>query len=145
MRTRGRRSAESLAINAVDGTPARLTAPAGLTTKERALFLQLVNACSPNHLRAADTPLLITYVQAALLARELGRDPKKTREWERAARTMAALAVRLRLTPQSRKRPETIARQRQNGIAPWHATSPECDEDDEEWPRTAVADKKDLQ
>lgn len=142
MRTRGRRSAEALAINNVDGTPSRLATPTGLTTKERALFLQLVNACSPNHLRAADTPLLVTYVQAALLARELGRDPKKTREWERAARTMAALAVRLRLTPQSRTRPETIARQRSPdiGVAPWHRKP--NDSEDDEWP---ADDKQDLQ
>ena len=122
MRQRGRRSAEALAINNVDGSPPRLTAPAGLNTKERVLFEQLVHTTSPSHFRASDASLLVAFVQAILLSRKLGRDLSKVAEWEKATRTMASLATRLRLTPQSRSDPKTIARMQQpnDGVAPWH-------------------------
>jgi hypothetical protein len=145
MRQRGRRSAEALAINNVDGTPSRLATPIGLNVKERALFEQLVKTTDPRHFRATDTSMLVAFVQAVLLSRQLGRDPSKTREWERATRTMASLATRLRLTPASRTRPETIARQRPlDGVAPWPRAEQTPDEDDE-WPPPRPPEDKGIQ
>jgi hypothetical protein len=125
MRQRGRRSAEALAISRIDGKPPRLTAPAGLNAKERALFEQLVNAADPQHFRRTDIPVLIGFVQASLLSRKLGRDSDATR-------TMASLATRLRLTPASRTDPKTIARQRlPAAIGPWRKEPCEDSDDDE--------------
>jgi hypothetical protein len=60
-------------------------------------------------------PLLISYVQSTLLSRhaikQLPRDPKMLRTFETAARIQATLATRLRLAPQARTDPKTIARQ----------------------------------
>ena len=109
MRQRGRHSAEALAINNVDGSPLRLTAPAGLNTKERVLFEQLVHTTSPRHFRASDVSLLVAFVQAIAVA-QAGPRFKQGAEWEKATRMMASLATRLRLTPQSRSDPKTIAR-----------------------------------
>jgi hypothetical protein len=126
MGLRGPKSAASLQINNVDGSKPRLRPPPGLNAKERALFLQLVNACSPDHLRPADAPLLVAFVQSVLISHKLGRerDPK-IKEWELVTRTLASLATRLRLSPASRTRPESIARMRQRGVmAPWHDDDP---------------------
>ena len=124
MRQRGRKSAEALAIN-VSGEPPRLTPPAGLSPKERAAFVELVNAADPRHFRRSDVPMIVALVQATIKARELGRDPSKTQDWERASRVMMALATKLRLTPQCRTRPESIARMQQHEVTPWH--------EDESW------------
>jgi hypothetical protein len=136
MRQRGRRTAEALAIN-VDGTPPRLTAPAGLNAKERALFEDLINACDPKHFRASDTPLLVSMVQATLMVQKLARTPSKIQEWERAARVQMALATKLRLSPHSRTDPKTITRQQHYvGPAPWDVTGgptdPKYDSTDED-------------
>jgi hypothetical protein len=137
MRQRGRRSAEALAIN-VSGAPTRLTAPSGLNAKERAQFEELVNAADPNHFRKGDTPLLVSLAQATLLAQKLGRDPTKVGEWEKATRVQMSLATKLRMTPQARFDRKTIGSMQPGG------NDPNSDED-EEWPRAAADDKKDLQ
>ncbi len=121
MRQRGRKSADQLSIN-VSGTPPRLTAPSGLNAKERELFKELVSASEPDHFRETDIPLLVSLAQATLLAHKLGRNPNQVVGWEKACRVQAMLATKLRMTPQSRTDPKTIARMRPNdvGIAPWH-------------------------
>jgi hypothetical protein len=129
MLQRGRKSANLLVINTSDAPP-RLTAPSGLSVKERALFEELVTACDPKHFRKGDTPLLVSLVQAMLMAHRLGRNPNKVAEWEKAVRVMAMLATKLRMTPQARTDPKTIAHQRQHsGTAPWHRKG----DDDEQW------------
>ena len=70
--------------------------------------------------------MITALIAATLKARDLGRDPNKVQDWERASRVMMALATKLRLTPQCRTRPESIARQ-QYAVGPWH------DEDDPPW------------
>jgi hypothetical protein len=130
MRQRGRKSAEALAIN-VSGEPPRLTPPAGLNPKERAAFVELVNAADPRHFRRSDAPMIVALVQATIKARELGRDPAKTQDWERASRVMMALATKLRLTPQCRTRPESIARQHE--VAPCHEDE-SWDDEPKPWP-----------
>jgi hypothetical protein len=44
----------------------------------------------------------------------------------------AMLATKLRLTPQSRTDPKTIARMQQNGTAPWHQGE-RSEEDESSW------------
>jgi hypothetical protein len=65
-------------------------------------------------------PLLVSFVQATLLARRTVRDPDVT-NWEKAARVQMALATKLRLSPQSRLDPKTVARRQpeRTGPAPW--------------------------
>ena len=115
MRQRGRKSADLIAMN-VDGRPPRLTVPSGLNAKESALAQELIDSAAPEHFRATDAPLLVALVQATLMSRSLARDATKARDpakiasWEKATRTMASLATKLRLSPQSRTDPKTVGR-----------------------------------
>jgi hypothetical protein len=113
MAHRGRKSAASLAIFPnVTGTPPRLKPPEDLVNhEERALFQEIVGHCHPAHFRASDIPVLVSYVQATLMARQMARDPEQMAVWEKAVKLQAMLATRLRLTPASRSDPVTIARQ----------------------------------
>lgn len=121
MRQRGRKSAANLVTLNVTGTSPRLLAPAYLRDDERTLFDELIAACSPSHFVELDLPLLVSFVQSTLLARDTARDPGKSAVWEKAVRVQATLATRLRLAPQARTDPKTIARQaaRRLGPAPW--------------------------
>ena len=123
MRQRGRKSATNLALIDVTGTPSRLTTPAGLTKVERSLFDFIVDASPPQHFTDSDQPLLLSYVQACLMARSSAKIPAKTSIWERAVRVQAMLATKLRLSPQTRLDPKTLARQYANfdpnGPTPW--------------------------
>jgi hypothetical protein len=120
MRQRGRKSADSLAVLSVNGKQPRLSAPPSLDDNERALFDELVAACYPSHFRESDIPLLISFVQATLIAQGTAHDPSKAALWERAVRMQATLATRLRLAPQSRVDPKTLGRQQlPAGPRPW--------------------------
>jgi hypothetical protein len=121
MRQRGRRSAADLATLSVDGTPPRLSAPSSLSKDERTLFAALVNACDPRHFVEADLPLLVSFVQATLMARNWANAPSKVTIWEKAVRVQAMLATRLRLAPQARTDPKTLARQQAQSrqCTPW--------------------------
>ena len=120
MRQRGRKSAANLATFRVDGAPPRPHPPAYLQDDERTLFTELVAACDARHFVESDLPLLVSYVQATLLSRATARDPKMIAVWEKATRMQATLATRLRLAPQSRTDPKTIARGLQRvGPQPW--------------------------
>jgi len=110
MRQRGRKSPDNVVSLIVDGSPRRINAPAYLSKPERMLFDQIVNACAPAHFALADVTLLASYVQASLIAQDTARDPGKVTEWEKAVRVQAMLATKLRLSPQSRTDPKTIAR-----------------------------------
>jgi hypothetical protein len=106
---------------AVDGRPSKLEPPSYLTPPEIELFEELVNACSADHFRSSDMPVLVSLVQATLLARNTGRDPDKVAEFDRLARLQATLATKLRLTVQSRSDPKNIGRQQllPMGPMPW--------------------------
>jgi hypothetical protein len=112
MRQRGRKTTDHLAALSVNGDPPRLQPPAHLNDHERALFVELIEACSPRHFVASDLPLLASYVQAILLSRsavkDAAEDPAMLVLWEKATRMQATLATRLRLSPQSRTDPKTI-------------------------------------
>jgi hypothetical protein len=110
MRQRGRKSLANLVTLSVDGAPPRLEPPANLQDDERALFTSLVAACDPRHFVQSDLPLLVSFVQATLLAQGAVHDEDLTK-WEKAVRVQATLATRLRLAPQARSDPKTVARQ----------------------------------
>jgi hypothetical protein len=111
MKQRGRKSAANLAtLIDVTGTPPRLTTPAGLAKDERSLFDFIVDASPPHHFTGSDQPLLVSYVQACLMARSAAKTPAKIAIFERVVRLQAMLATKLRLSPQTRLDPKTLAR-----------------------------------
>ncbi|WP_271605653.1 hypothetical protein [Bradyrhizobium sp. CCBAU 11434] len=80
------------------------------------------------HLTRADMPLIVSYVQACLLAQSLARKPSQRAEWERAVKLQMALARSLRLTVQARVHPRSIGRNLPfDGERPWARD----DEDDD--------------
>jgi hypothetical protein len=91
--------------------------PAGLSAAARAAFITLVAECPPDHFEASDTSLIARYAVASVLAEgaetKLQADPADTKAlavWEKAVRTMSALALRLRLGPQSRREKAKVDR-----------------------------------
>ncbi len=105
---RGRKPSNLLPFP-TDQAPAPIDPPGGLNTEERALFEQLVSTTEARHLRPSDAPMLVSYVQATLMARRLAH-AGDIKEFDRAARLQATLATKLRLTPHSRFDPITIGR-----------------------------------
>jgi hypothetical protein len=127
MNQRGRKSAASSLIPNIGYEPPRLMAPVGLTAKERALFCRIIDGSDPKHFRQNEVELLVSYVQAVLLVRDLGRK-RKIVEWERAVRIQLALAMRLRLAPSTRLDPKTVNRfQVSDYPPPWD--DPKSDDD----------------
>jgi len=118
-----RKSAAALSVIAVDGRPKRLQAPSSLSEPERSIFNRIVANCDARHFRPSDELLLVRYAEASALC-DLAADHLRTEgavvggkpsPWitvqEKSVRTMVALSMRLRLSPQSRADPKTIARQ----------------------------------
>ena len=120
---RGRKSASAIAAQPnVTGKPSRLTAPASLTTAERTMFVEFTVSCSAQHFRRSDIPLMVSYIEATLLARDSARDPDRIATWEKAIKLQCSLATRLRLTPSARSDPKTVARREvPEGPFPWDA------------------------
>ena len=93
----------------------RLRPPARLGERERAVFIDLVTGCDPRHFRPADLPLLCRYVEAVCLAEEAAQKlasegavvEGKQNPWfaihQASCKTVAILALRLRIGPQSRQ------------------------------------------
>ena len=122
MLQRGRKSGGTLTSSNVTAASSRLTAPSSLTTAERKLFNELTTACDRNHFRTSDLPLLISYVQASLLAQTAAHDPKRAGQWASAVKLQGMLSTRLRMSPQSRADPKTVARQGRDDLRakqPW--------------------------
>jgi hypothetical protein len=120
MRQRGRKTAETLVALAVNGKPPRLKPPAGLSSLERELFIELVEAVEPAHFISADLPLLISFIQTTLLVRSTANQPDQIAVWEKALKLQVSLATKLRLTPSSRIDPKTLARQQRPPLPrPW--------------------------
>ena len=134
---RGRKSGNVVALGVTASSP-RLTPPTTLSKAEKALFDELVRSSDPQHFVPSDKPLLVSFVQATLLARSLAStaakpskpDPTVIGSWEKVTRVMAMLATRLRLAPQARNDPKTVGvRQRNAALSikpPW------ADEDDDD-------------
>jgi hypothetical protein len=122
MLQRGRKTAGK--IGAVGINPPPLTPPTFLTTDEQALFTEIVDACDVRHFRVQDLPMLSSYVQACFLARTTAKcaadDPEMVTIWVTAVRAQLTLATKLRLTPQTRSDPKTLARKEPYvGPRPW--------------------------
>jgi hypothetical protein len=77
---------------------------------ERSAFIALVGSVHPKHFVVSDTALIVSYIQASILAHELARKPDRIKEWETVVRAQCSLAVKLRLAPSTRSDPKTIAR-----------------------------------
>ena len=84
MKQRGRKSADLLALPAVEVPRPQLEPPRSLTKAERLLFTEL--AANAPHLKPSDAPLLVSYVQATIASRRSARDPSKANLWEKATR-----------------------------------------------------------
>src|SRR4029450_3460725 len=131
MRQRGRKSAEASAVVSVNGKRPRLEPPASLSEAERSVVVGLVTACDPDHFRASDLPFLVRYTESIVLADQAALELRrgavvkgKSSPWlavqREAIKGMGALAMRLRLSPQSRMDPKTLGRkQPRQGPAPW--------------------------
>jgi len=133
MRKRGRPSVEDL-ITKPAAYPIRLLQPPpSLTATEAQLFREMVVSCAADHFVPSDAPLLATYCQAAVLlrgaAKRMHKDPAAVAIWEKGARVQATLATRLRLAPQARSDPRTIAR---------HAATHRPSAYDQPWPWEAT-------
>jgi phage terminase small subunit len=113
MKQRGRKSIASLHTISVDGMPSRLEPPDHLSADERQRFIEIVSNCDARHFRPSDTTLLVRFVEADALAeraaKELRKQPVidgKPSPWlavqEKNVRALVSLAMRLRLSPQSR-------------------------------------------
>jgi hypothetical protein len=98
----------------VHASQERLRPPAELTTAEKKIFVYIVSNNKPQHFQPSDLPLLIAYVHACALelelARKISKDEKALVRWERVCKTMTALSLRLRLSPQSRTPTHTAPR-----------------------------------
>jgi hypothetical protein len=109
-----KKSDAELKIIPLQRQPSGLQPPTNLPQAERNLFVELVAANAPNHFRASDLPLLISYASAVVLHEraiaQLRAAPvvdNKSSPWlnvfEKTGRAMVALSMRLRLSPQARK------------------------------------------
>jgi len=94
----------------INGEAPRIVAPSTLTPREKKVFNEIVAACSPQHFRTSDIPLLQSYVTATLTARATANKPKMFAVFEKAARLQKSLATSLRLAPSTRSDPKTVAR-----------------------------------
>ncbi len=125
----------------VDGKPERLEPPTTLSDRERELFIELVDANTPEHFRIGDRPLLCRYVEAAVLAEQAAHELRKNgpvingkaSPWlivqEKAVRAQIPLSMRLRLSPQSRFDGRSAARaQVYTGPKPWELCREETEE-----------------
>ena len=122
MKQRGRTSAAALSVMSVDGLQTRPSPPACLSEPERELFVSIVAGCDAGHFRSTDLPLLSRYCEAAVLAEQAALELRngavvdgKPSPWiviqEKSVRAMVSLSMRLRLSPQSRLDPKSLARQ----------------------------------
>lgn len=113
-----RRSAADLSVIPVQFSPRRLQPPSDLSANERRIFNEVVNSMPPDYFIKSDALMLCAFVQAAWLSRSLGkrvlREQHLASAWERATRTMALLATRLRLTPRSRTDLKMVSRKIRN-------------------------------
>jgi|SRR5262245_13048853 len=113
----GRKSKAELAtVVSISGQPHRLRPPDNLSPAEREVFIDLVSSCRPESFIPSDMPLLASYATAITQEREavehLRREGYvvngKPSPWvtiqEKAHRQMAALSLRLRLSPQGRRK-----------------------------------------
>jgi phage terminase small subunit len=120
MKQRGRKSAASLAITPVfEHKAVPVQSPPTLSEPARAVFLDLVGSCNPEHFEKSDIGLLCQYCEAQSMAERAaaelqngtGEAPEwALKLWEKANKVMSGLALRLRLGPQSRRERAQVKR-----------------------------------
>ena len=143
-----RRSAADLATIRVQALERpRLNPPEFLDDREQALFRETVQSCSADHFAASDTPLLVSYVQATLMARGAIKDAPADKAalgvWERerdAGRSGYPTARdwwRVVLLSESRRpqHAEGVPTPPLGGLSSWRKPSI--------WFSTAIADRED--
>jgi phage terminase small subunit len=114
---RGRKPFEVTDVVPYGGDSRRLQPPAGLGEAAKRVFLDVVVTTPRTQFQSSDTPLLCRYAEACVMAEEAaaklaaegavtadGRVSPWFRIHQQACKTMAGLAMRLRLGPQSRSR-----------------------------------------
>jgi phage terminase small subunit len=131
MKQRGRKSAASFEVLAVDGSPDRVQPPDHLSPDEQRRFADIAANCSARHFRPSDVPLLSRFCEADALAeraaKELRENPVidgRPSPWlavqEKSVRALVSLSVRLRLGPLSRIDAAAIGRQEPRlTVNPW--------------------------
>jgi hypothetical protein len=103
-----RKSAAELAITpATTAARPHLSPPSSLSTAERLEFIALAD--ENRHLRRTDAPMLACYVMAVTKVQKLSRG-RNVALWERATKTMLALARSMRLTQQAQRDPKVVGR-----------------------------------
>ena len=117
---RGRKSAErAMAPLMVAHEPVPVQPPATLSEAARKVFLDLVSSVDPAHFEQSDVGLLCQYCEAQVMAEraaaelQRGEGPPNARwlaAWREGTRTMKDLALRLRLSPQSRREKAKVER-----------------------------------
>jgi phage terminase small subunit len=103
-----RKAADALVVP-IPTISKRLHPPPGLSERAKAEFVRIVTTEKPTHFTSSDLSLLVQYCEAAALAeramKEMQCDGAPERwltVWEKSVRMMKDLALRLRLSPQSR-------------------------------------------
>jgi phage terminase small subunit len=108
-----RKSSAAVAFSA--STSARLQPPSDLAGPEKALFVDLVVACRPDHFQASDTPLLAAYCRAVCLEQTASSElaaagyivDGKPSGWlnilAQATRSLTVMSRMLRLSPTGRQ------------------------------------------
>jgi hypothetical protein len=125
-----RTSSAALAVLTPPRPRAHLQPSPGAPAEVKVVFAELVGAAPAGHFKATDAPLLEEYATAIVWARRaaeaLERDGPldakgRPSGWlviqEKSVRAIAALAMRLRLSPQHREQSRTAGR-RANGPQP---------------------------
>jgi hypothetical protein len=97
--------------------PIPIQPPNSLSEPARAAFVALVSNHAPDHFEGGDVTLLARYANATVFSEvaeaRLVANPDDTRAlalWEKSTRTMSALALRLRISPQARRERAKIDR-----------------------------------
>jgi phage terminase small subunit len=106
-----RAAADHVVRPIVSALPKRLKPPETLSEGARAEFGRVVTAEKADHFRRSDLSMLCQYCESAALAevaikearRESPPNARWLAAWREATRTMKDLALRLRLSPQSRQ------------------------------------------
>jgi phage terminase small subunit len=132
MGSRGRKSSAPYELPVIDVARIPVQPPTHLGDAERQRFVDLVSACDPQHFCISDAPLLARYCEADVLAERAAKELReqgavlvngRPNGWlivqEKCVRAQVALALRLRLSPQSRL-DRKDARLRENNYGrPW--------------------------
>jgi hypothetical protein len=113
---RGRASSNELAAIPFQPHQRWISSPNYLNRQEKELFDEVVHSCPPSQFAPCDTHILVSFVQSTLMARRAmakltkKSDPTTLAVWDRAVKTQAALATKLRLAPNSRSDMKVVAR-----------------------------------